>query len=223
MDKEFIKRIIEVLIFISESALSVDKIKDVLEKEADEGLIKELVEELKAEYVKEGRPFNVTEVAGGFQMVTDPKYASWIKKFKAKTPPKLSRASLETLAIIAYRQPVTRADIEFVRGVNAEGVTATLLEKGLIRVVGRKEGPGRPYCYGTNKFFLEHFSMKSLEELPGLKEFTEKDVELPSDRHQMVEMQEEGTELQEVKAVGEEELKVEEAENEPGEVAQENR
>lgn len=173
MTPEESKRIIEALLFASDQPLSIDQLKEVI-SETDGKTIRSQVEELKAEYEKENHSFRITEVAGGFQFSTDPTYSSWIKKlYKSRHVDRLSSPSLETLSIITYRQPVTRADIELIRGVNVEGVLKTLLERGLIRIVGRKDVVGRPFVYGTTKEFLEYFGLNSLDDLPKLEEFTE--------------------------------------------------
>ena len=113
-------------------------------------------------------------VAGGYRLVTKQDYAAWVKRLdKAKTAAKLSRSALESLAIIAYKQPLVRGEIEEIRGVETSGVLRTLLERKLVRIVGRKEVPGRPIMYGTTKFFLEHFGLSDLSQLPPLREFKE--------------------------------------------------
>ncbi len=166
------KRVIEALLFATSSPLTVKEIKEVLGKEAAEEEIQTLVRALAEEYDREGRSFWVAEIAGGYQVQTRTEYASWLKKlFASHQTGHFSRPGLETLAIVAYRQPVTRQEIESIRGVNVDGVLAGLLEKRLIRIVGRKEVPGRPMIYGTTKEFLECFGLKSLAELPRLEEF----------------------------------------------------
>lgn len=178
MDKTEAKCVIEALLFASEKPISVDQIKEVL-SEFDSRDIRTLLLELKSEYENLGRSFKIYEIAGGFQMATEPAYAEYLKLFyKAKFKDKLTRPALETLAIIAYRQPVTRADIEDIRGVNVDGVIKTLMERTLIRIVGRKDAPGRPIIYGTTKEFLDRFGLNSLSELPKLFEFTEADIDL---------------------------------------------
>ena len=172
------KRIIEAILFVSDKPITIEQVKDVLEG-ADGREIRRLIYELKEEYEKEERSFQVTEVAGGFQLATHSTYSPWLKKlYKNRKKNRLSRAALETLAIIAYRQPIIRAEVEAVRGVNAEGVLATLLEKGLAKITGRRETVGRPFVYGTTREFLEYFGLNSLKELPQLKEFKEEDVKL---------------------------------------------
>lgn len=176
MDKDQAKRIIEALLFVSDKPVSIDALKDVL-KEVEPTQIRELIEELNGEYSSQGRSFSIKEIAGGFQMLTDPLYSRWISALYKRPPDRLSGPSLETLAIIAYRQPITRADIEAIRGVNIDGVVKTLEDRNLIKTKGRVDGPGRPILYGTTSEFLKHFGLKSLEELPKLKEFKETDLD----------------------------------------------
>jgi len=178
MTREEVKRIIEALLFANDSPVSINDMAAALE-DVDSTLIRDLVFELKNEYGNQKRSFTITEVAGGFQLVADPYYAPWIKKLigKEKTQ-RLSMPSLETLAIVAYKQPITRSEIEAIRGVNVDGIIESLLEKNLIKTSGRREAPGRPFVYTTTDEFLVHFGLRSLEDLPKLKEFTEKDIQL---------------------------------------------
>ena len=129
------------------------------------------LEQLKIEYVQQGRAFQLAEKADGWQLVSDSAYASWVRQlFPAVKPARLTPPSLETLAIIAYRQPITRADIEAVRGVAVDGVLQNLMERGLVKIAGRAEVPGRPLLYETTQFFLEHFGLRDLDELPNAEE-----------------------------------------------------
>ena len=129
------------------------------------------LEQLKIEYVQERRAFQIIEKAEGWQFATDPEYAPWVRQlFPAPKPARLSAPALETLAIIAYRQPMTRADVEAVRGVNIDGVLQTLMERGLVKIAGRAEIPGRPLLYETTQFFLDHFGLRNLDELPNVEE-----------------------------------------------------
>jgi len=129
------------------------------------------LEQLKLEYVQQGRAFQLAEKAEGWQLVSDPAYAPWVRQlFPAVKPARLTPPSLETLAIIAYRQPITRADIEAVRGVAVDGVLQNLMERGLVKIGGRAEVPGRPLLYETTQFFLEHFGLRDLGELPNAEE-----------------------------------------------------
>jgi segregation and condensation protein B len=181
MDIILAKNIIEAMLFVSEKPLFVNEIKGALE-EFDARQIKEVISELSAEYEQARRAYRIKEIAGGFQIVTDPMLSPWLKKlYKTSGADRLTGPSLETLAIIAYKEPITKAEIESVRGVNVDGVLKTLTEKNLIRITGRKETPGRPLLYATTMEFLQYFGLSSLRELPRLEEFdiTEKDIELP--------------------------------------------
>lgn len=129
------------------------------------------LEQLKIEYIEQGRAFQVLEKADGWQLGSDPAYARWVRGlFPAAKPHRLSPPALETLAIIAYRQPITRADVEAVRGVAIDSVLQSLMERGLVRIAGRAEVPGRPLLYETTQFFLDHFGLKNLDELPNAEE-----------------------------------------------------
>jgi len=129
------------------------------------------LEQLKIEYVQQGHAFQLAEKAEGWQLVSDPAFASWVRQlFPAAKPARLTPPSLETLAIVAYRQPITRADIEAVRGVAVDGVLQNLMERGLVKIGGRAEVPGRPLLYETTQFFLEHFGLRDLDELPNAEE-----------------------------------------------------
>jgi len=185
MTSEEAKKIIETLLFVSEGPLSPERIKEILENfQIDK--IKTFIEELKSEYSQTNRTFTVEEVGGGYRLATDPFYGPWIKKlYKDARTTRLTIPALETLSIVAYKQPITKSEIEIIRGVNVDGVINTLLERGLIKISGRKEVPGRPFLYRTTQEFLVHFGLNSLEDLPKLKEFAEEDIELG--RKQLVE------------------------------------
>ncbi len=164
-----LKNIIESLLFVSEAPLTIDRIKDVLETvEANE--IREAVATLTKEYQERQGGIILKEVAGGIQIRTRPEYHEWIKRLLKPNPHRLSKAALETLAIIAYKQPIIRSDIEHLRGVDSGGVLRMLMEKKLVRVLGRKEIPGRPLIYATTKRFLEVFELKDLRDLPSPRE-----------------------------------------------------
>ncbi len=181
MQRDQAKNIIEAMLFVSDKPLFVGEIKGVLE-EFNANDVKDIVTELGKEYEDTQRAFRVKEIAGGYQVVTDPMLAPWLKRlYKTSGSDRLTGPSLETLAIIAYKQPATKPDIEMIRGVNVDGVLKTLIERNLVRVAGRKETIGRPMLYGTTSDFLQYFGLNSLEELPRLEEFniTEKDIELP--------------------------------------------
>ena len=168
MEKE-LKHIIESLLFVSETPLSVQKIKSIINID-DSKSIKQALEQLNREYEMRKGGFYLTEAAGGYQLRTRPEYKEWIKKMLQNRPARLSKAAMETLAIIAYKQPVIRSDVEYIRGVDCGGVLRVLLEKKIIRVMGRKEIPGRPMIYGTTQTFLELFELKDLKDLPTPKE-----------------------------------------------------
>ena len=165
------KSAVEALLFISEKPLLLEQIKTALEG-LDTPKIREIILGLKNEYENGSRGLRIEEVAGGFRMVTSLDTALVLKKFyKQRDAQRLSIQALETLAIIAYKQPVTRLDVESLRGVNVDGVVKTLLEKNLIRIAGKKDIIGRPFVYGTTRQFLEYFGLKSLDDLPKLEEF----------------------------------------------------
>jgi segregation and condensation protein B len=142
---------------------------------------REIVEELNAEYVEQGRSFAIVGVAGGYQIRTLPEFADLVQQLQPSRPLRLSRAALETLAIVAYRQPVTRGEVEHVRGVDAGAVIKSLLERRLLRIAGHREVPGRPLLYGTSRRFLEVFGLESLDDLPTLREVAELQAEAPED------------------------------------------
>ncbi len=168
---ENLKQIVESLIFVSETPLSADRLKAILE-DVDRRDILLALAELRGEYEDRQGGFVLREIAGGFQFRTHPDCSDWIKKLLKPSPTRLSRAALETLAIIAYKQPIIRADIEHIRGVDSGGVLRLLLERKLIRVLGRKDIPGRPMIYGTTKDFLELFNLRDLGDLPSPKEIS---------------------------------------------------
>ena len=169
---EDLKYIIESLLFVSETPLTMDHLKKVLQGE-ETAAIKAAIESLMAEYERRDGGFVLKHVAGGFQFRSQGRYNEWIKCLIRPNPPRLSKAALETLAIIAYNQPIIRSDIEHIRGVDSGGVIRMLMERKLIRVLGRKEMPGRPLIYATTKHFLEVFELKDLKDLPTPKEIEE--------------------------------------------------
>ena len=163
---------IEAILFVSDKPVTLDQFKEVLETVSASD-IKRTIGNLQKEYEQKNHGMVIVEIAEGYQMLSSKHYALAIRRFyKTKHKEKLSKPALESLAIVAYKQPVTRMDIELIRGVNSDGVSEHLLAKGLIEIVGRKEVPGRPFLYGTTKRFLEYFGLKSLEDLPKLEEFS---------------------------------------------------
>jgi segregation and condensation protein B len=175
-----LKNIIESLLFVAEAPVALERFKEVLETE-DTKEIRHALQQLSEEYdLRKGGIF-LSEVAGGYQIRTRPEYHEYVKRFLKPSPHRLSNAALETLAIIAYKQPIIRSDIEHLRGVDCGGVLRVLMEKKLIRVLGRKEIPGRPLIYATTKHFLEVFELKNLKDLPSPKEI-EKHSDLPQEQ-----------------------------------------
>ena len=176
MEREDIKSILESVLFIADGPVPLQRLREVIDG-APEEEIRSALDELRDELEGSRRGVRLVEVAGGFQMRTPKVNADWVKKFLGGRPARMGRATLETLAIIAYRQPITKAEIEAIRGVDVDGVINTLLERDLIRTVARKDVPGRPFLYGTTPKFLELFNLKDLTDLPTLKEMEE--VTLP--------------------------------------------
>ena len=186
-------RVLEALLFASDKPISaaecVKYLKGAVESAPEDAEVAALAKtkqdevaaamrELGAEYEEQQRGFRLVESGSGWKAVTTPDAVPWVRQlFPENRPARLSPSALETLAIVAYRQPITRADIEAVRGVNVDGVMQTLLERGVIRISGRADVPGRPLLYGTTEFFLEHFGLRSLDELPNCAELRR--VELP--------------------------------------------
>lgn len=169
---EDIKYIIESLLFVAEATLTIDGIKKAL-VQADTQDILNALGELSEEYEARKGGFYLNEVAGGYQLRSRPEYTEWIKRLLQPKPPRMSKAALETLAIIAYKQPIIRSDIEHIRGVDSGGILRMLLERKLVRILGRKRIPGRPLIYATTKLFLEVFDLKDLKDLPTPKEIEE--------------------------------------------------
>jgi segregation and condensation protein B len=175
-DEDYLKKVVEALIFASDKPLGLKQIKDIV-GDLDTRLIRKLINDIRQDFVNSQRSFNISEVAGGFQFSTDPAYGRWLKKlYNIKQGDYLTGPSLETIAIIAYRQPVTKSDIEFIRGVNVDGVISSLLQKKFIKITGKKDVVGRPYLYGTTTLFLQYFGLNSLDELPALSDFKEADL-----------------------------------------------
>jgi len=171
-----LKAVIEAFLFVAGFPLTVDKLADLTEAETAD--IRDAIAGLTEEYRRPGRGIQLLEIAGGYQFRSDPALAPWLRRLHKERVQRLSAPALETLAIIAYRQPVTRAEIEYLRGVDSGGVLKTLLERNLLRILGKKEVPGRPLIYGTSRYFLELFGLKDLNDLPTLKEFAALDPEL---------------------------------------------
>ena len=172
MESEELKSILESLLFIADGPVPLQRLHEVIDSVSRDE-IRSALDALRDELEGSRRGVRLVEVGGGFQMRTPKLNADWVKKFLGGRPARMGRATLETLAIIAYRQPITKAEIEAIRGVDVDGVVNTLLERDLIRTVARKDVPGRPFLYGTTQHFLELFNLKDLSELPTLKEMEE--------------------------------------------------
>ena len=175
MDIFELKPIVESLLFVSDAPLRCERICEALEVERP--LVVEALDTLVTEYREARRGFVLEQVAEGYQFRTRSEYADWVLRLTKTRPVRFSRAALEALAIVAYRQPVTRAEIDYLRGVDSGGVVKTLLERHLIRILGKKDVPGKPLIYGTTKEFLEFFGLRDLASLPTLKEFSELSVD----------------------------------------------
>ena len=172
MEREEVKSILESLLFVADEPQSTQRFGEVLDG-VEKDLIHDVLTELQSELDAQNRGIRLVEVAGGYQLRTTKNNADWVKKFLGGRPARMGRATLETLAIIAYRQPITKAEIEAIRGVDVDGVLTTLLDRNLIRAVARKDVPGRPFLYGTTPGFLQLFNLKDLTHLPTLKEMEE--------------------------------------------------
>jgi segregation and condensation protein B len=169
MNEFDIKPILESLLFVSESPIRIETLVEILPESNKEAIL-DGIRQIQTEYEDRSKGIELTEIAGGYQFRTKPGWAIWVNRLKRVKAVKLSQAALETLAIVAYRQPIIRPVIEEVRGVDSGSVIHTLLEKGLIKILGRKDLPGRPIVYGTTKAFLELFSLNTLSDLPNLQE-----------------------------------------------------
>ncbi len=169
------KSLIEALLFLSGEPITLSSLKGVIELPEPE--IKRFMDELILECKERNAGVLIVEIANGYQMVTNPEYAQWVRKFKSTgASNKLSMPAIETLAIIAYKQPIIKAEIEQLRGVNSDGVIKTLLDRRLIKIMGRKEAPGKPLLYGTTREFLQYFGLKDLTELPTLKDLAREEA-----------------------------------------------
>jgi segregation and condensation protein B len=179
-----LSQVVEALLFSAQKPLSARELVSAIKGAGDadelmpnefsrttEAQVAAALEQLKIEYIEQNHAFQLVEKAEGWQLVSDPAYAPWVRQlFPPAKPARLTPPSLETLAIVAYRQPITRADVEVVRGVTIDGVLQTLMERGLVKISGRAEIPGRPLLYETTQLFLDHFGLRNLDELPNVEE-----------------------------------------------------
>ncbi len=186
---EDLKNIIESLLFVADEPLTIERLKQIITG-AESKALREALDELTVDYETRQGGFYLNPVAGGYQIRTRPQYREWIKRLLQPKPQRLSKAALETLAIVAYKQPVIRSDIEQLRGVDCGGILRVLLERKFIRVLGRKEIPGRPLIYATTKRFLEVFGLQNLKDLPTPREIEEfgstlsEEIDEPADEDQ---------------------------------------
>ena len=174
LTKKEIKAILEAILFVSHEPITTSQMVRIFGGAVEPRVLQSVVEELKSEYKDQEKGICIVSVAGGYQLCTAPEYAPWLKQFiKEEKARRLSHAALETLAITAYNQPVTRMDIEKIRGVSSGEVVDNLVSKGLVEMKGRKSVPGNPYIYGTTDKFLEYFGLATLNDLPDLSEIQE--------------------------------------------------
>lgn len=173
MSPEQLKQIVEALIFASDTPLADKQIKEYVEEvELDD--IHQAVDSLNWGYQQEGHAFQIVKIAGGYQMVSHDSFAPWLKRlYQGRLKSRLSQAAVETLSVIAFKQPVSRTEIDAIRGVNSDGVLRTLLERKLVAITGRADGPGRPLIYGTTKEFLRYFGVNDIADLPKPREIEE--------------------------------------------------
>jgi segregation and condensation protein B len=172
MPPEKVRGVIEAILMTADAPVTPGRFLGFL-KELNGRDLRQAIDALKEQYDQAGHAFTVAEVAGGFQLATRKEYGPWIRKFHNRNQVQLTQAGLETLAIIAYKQPITRVEVDSIRGVNSGGVFNTLMEVSMIRIVGRSDGLGKPHLFGTTKEFLLHFGLKGLTDLPKPKELEE--------------------------------------------------
>jgi segregation and condensation protein B len=173
LDDLQLKSAIEAILFVAGNPVSLDRLKGLFEEVEEERISSQLAA-LRQEYEDRGAGIMLADVAGGYQLATRPENAAWIRRFRSvKVSSKLSRPALETLAIVAYKQPITRTEVEAIRGVNIGGIMRNLMERRLVKIVGKKDVPGKPMMYGTTPEFLQYFGLMDLSALPTLKEFQE--------------------------------------------------
>ncbi|WP_236026886.1 SMC-Scp complex subunit ScpB [Geomonas diazotrophica] len=172
MSGKSLKGIVESILFVHDQPLTLDRLAGILE-EFERTDLRAALDELIEEYETAERGIVLIQVAGGYQLRSRPEHGDYIRRLNKTKGVKFSQSALETLAIVAYRQPITRAEVEYLRGVDSGGVMKSLLEKKLLRIMGKKDVPGKPLIYGTSREFLELFGLKDLNQLPTLKEIHE--------------------------------------------------
>jgi len=175
MENQQIKSIAESLLFVAGEPVNISTLVKIIE--APEADIRHCMNELINSYKQSGSGMVIAEIADGYHMITNPENGFWVRKLRnINQNTKLSQAALETLAIIAYKQPLTKVEVDQLRGVNSDGAVKTLVDRRLIKIVGKKEAPGRPFLYGTTKEFLQYFGLKNLAELPSISDFLKEDA-----------------------------------------------
>ena len=167
-----LEAIIEALVFVSDTPVTLDRLVNALEI-FDRSDVREALERLREQYDRDGSGLKIEDIGGGYQLRTRPEVSKWVHSYLGAKPARLSRAALETLAIVAYNQPMVRAELDRIRGVDSGGVLKTLCDLKLVRILGRKDIPGRPFLYCTTKEFLEIFGLKAISSLPSLREIEE--------------------------------------------------
>ena len=172
-DKPNGKQIVEALLFAADRPVTPARLADVMGARVDAKAVRQWIQALNEDYETQGRAFEIQEIAGGLQLLTRPQYKKWVAELhKHRRQDKLSQSAVETLAIVAYKQPILRAEVDDIRGVQSGPLLRSLVERGLVKVVGRKNVPGHPILYGTTRLFLNHFGLKSLRELPQVSQLT---------------------------------------------------
>ncbi len=172
MERDRLKSVVESLLFVSDATMNLDRLSGAIEG-IDKKEVLSAIQDLQSDYETQDRGIRVVEVGGGYQLRTPKENSDWIRSLLRSKAARMSKPTLETLAIVAYKQPITRGEIEHIRGVSVDGIIATLLERQWVRIVGRKDIPGKPFLYGTTREFLELFNLKDLTGLPTLKEMEE--------------------------------------------------
>ena len=172
MSESVIREIVESILFVADTPLSFDRLATILE-EFDRDEIRRAIDAITADCNSQRRGMELVLVAGGYQFRSRPEYADYIRRLKKVKPARFSPSALETLAIVAYRQPVTRGEVEYLRGVDSGGILKSLLDRKLIKIIGKKDIPGKPLIYGTTREFMETFNLKDLASLPTLREIEE--------------------------------------------------
>ena len=172
MPPEKVRGVIEAILMTADAPVTPGRLLGFL-KELNGRDLRQAIDALKEEYDQSSHAFTIAEVAGGFQLATRKEYGPWVRKFHNRNQVRLSQAGLETLAIVAYKQPITRVEVDSIRGVNSGSVFNTLMEVNMVRIVGRSDGLGKPHLFGTTKDFLLHFGLKGLADLPKPKELEE--------------------------------------------------